>query len=223
MTALVAYELLEDESKINITIESIKTDGDSGLSDGQVFSLKELTDLVLIASSNDGAMALSAAAGNAVNGSVDPNKLFVHAMNLRAEELGLTNTHFENPTGLDISPTEPGAVSSARDVALLLEYIITTYPSVTSLTTADATRIYNEAGEYYDIENTNEIVDDIDGLIASKTGFTELAGGNLAIAFDAGLNRPIVVVVLGSTYEERFSDVKALSDRARTYIATLPE
>jgi serine-type D-Ala-D-Ala carboxypeptidase (penicillin-binding protein 5/6) len=223
MTTLVAYELLDDESKINVTIDAIQTDGDSGLSDGETFSLQDITDMVLVASSNDGAAALSAAAGSAVEGSIDPEKLFVHAMNLRASELGLTNTRFKNATGLDISQTEAGAYSSARDVALLMEYLILNYPEVTQLTTIDATRVYNENGAYHEVENTNEVVEDIEGLLASKTGFTELAGGNLVVAYEAGLNRPIVAVVLGSTFSERFTDILALTEGARTMIALQPE
>lgn len=219
MTALVAYELLDDSTKIDISVDAIRIDGDSGLSDGEIFSLRDLTDMVLMASSNDGAAALGEAAGKVVNAPADPDATFIRAMNVRAEELGLTNTRFKNVTGLDLSATEAGAYSSARDVAILLEYIISTYPTVTSLTTAQNTRIYNEAGEYHDIENTNEVVDRIDGLLASKTGYTELAGGNLTIAFEAGLNRPIIVVVLGSTFNDRFSDVLTLSERAREYVA----
>jgi D-alanyl-D-alanine carboxypeptidase len=223
MTALVAYELLEDESKVNITIDAIKTDGDSGLSDGETFSLHDITDMVLIASSNDGAEALAAQAGSAVKGAVDPERLFVHAMNIRAEELGLTNTRFMNATGLDMSEEEAGAYSSARDVALLMEYLIMHYPQVTKLTTIDKTRIYNEQGNYHEVENTNVVVGDIEGLIASKTGYTTLAGGNLVVAFDAGLNRPIVAAVLGSTFNERFTDILALTAAARQYVATQPE
>jgi D-alanyl-D-alanine carboxypeptidase len=137
---------------------------------------------------------------------------------VRAKELGLTHTIFKNPTGLDLSPTEPGAVSSARDVALLLEYLITNYPDIVNGTTAEEARIYAENGVYYDIENTNNIVRDIDGIIASKTGYTDLAGGNLVIAFDVALGRTIVVVVLGSTYTGRFTDVQSLADAARSYI-----
>ena len=47
-------------------------------------------------------------------------------------------------------------------------------------------------------------------MLASKTGFTDLAGGNLAVAFNAGLLRPVVVVVLGSTRDEREEDVQKL-------------
>ncbi len=218
MTALVAYELLDDTSIIRISVDAIRTDGDSGLKDGESFSLTDLSNIVLVSSSNDGAVALGAAAANAVSSTIDPNKLFIEAMNLRAAELGLTNTRFRNMTGLDVSPTEAGAYSTARDVTLLMEYIITKYPSVTTLTTAENSRVYNESGDYHELENTNTTVNEIDGLIASKTGYTELAGGNLAIAFEAGLNRPIIIVVLGSTFNDRFTDVLELSKKARTYV-----
>jgi serine-type D-Ala-D-Ala carboxypeptidase (penicillin-binding protein 5/6) len=218
MTALVAYELLDDSSKINISVDAIRTDGDSGLKDGEVFSLRNITDMVLMASSNDGATALALAAGDAVGGVTDTEAIFLEAMNLRARELGLTQTVFKNVTGLDISPTEAGAYSTAQDVSKLLEYIITTYPEVTSLTTESSTRVFNNDGEYHDVENTNKIVNRIEGLIASKTGYTELAGGNLAVAFESGLNRPIVVVVLGSSFDGRFTDVLTLSEQAQAYV-----
>jgi D-alanyl-D-alanine carboxypeptidase len=218
MTALVAYELMDDETTVNISMKAVRTDGDSGLKEGEKFTLSDLTDMVLMASSNDGAAALGAAAGAEISNTDSPERVFVEAMNLRAAELGLTNTSFKNTTGLDLSATEAGAYSTARDVASLLEYIITKYPRVTSLTVSQNARLYNEAGEYHDIENTNPIADSIDGLLASKTGYTELAGGNLAIAFDAGLNHPVIVVVLGSTFDNRFTDVLALTERARKSI-----
>jgi D-alanyl-D-alanine carboxypeptidase len=51
-----------------------------------------------------------------------------------------------------------------------------------------------------------------------KTGFTDLAGGNLAIVFDVGLAHPVVAVVLGSSEEGRFSDMQKLVDRARRFV-----
>ena len=58
----------------------------------------------------------------------------------------------------------------------------------------------------------------IPGLLGGKTGYTNLAGGNLAVIYDAGLNHPIVVVVLGSTLEGRFGDVETLVDATYGYI-----
>lgn len=218
MTALVAYELLDDNAKVDISAAAIRADGDSGFKAGEEFDVQELTDLVLIASSNDGAEALGARAGGTLTDTNYDRQTFVDAMNIRAEELGLKETHFENTTGLDLSQTEAGAYGSARDMAFLMEYIVTNHPNLIALTTSDFTTVNNTAGEYHLAKNTNEIVSEIDGLIGSKTGYTELAGGNLVIAFDAGLNHPIVVSVLGSTREGRFDDVLELVRRARTHV-----
>jgi D-alanyl-D-alanine carboxypeptidase (penicillin-binding protein 5/6) len=219
MTALVAYELLDPEDTVRISNESLKTSGDSGFVDGEEFSMRNLTDLVLISSSNDGATALGAAVAQVI-GNTNEEEIFVTAMNHKAKQLGLTNTTFKNTTGLDISETVAGAYGSARDIALLMEYIITHKPDAIALTSLSTTKIFNDSGDFHTAKNTNEVVDDIEGLIASKTGYTELAGGNLVTAFNAGLNRPIIVVVLGSSQDGRFTDTLTLINKARL-IATL--
>ncbi|MCF7815695.1 MAG: serine hydrolase [Candidatus Pacebacteria bacterium] len=218
MTALVAYELLDPTDKVKISQRSLRTEGDSGFVDGEEFSMRNLVDLTLISSSNDGAVALSEKIGATVVRSQDPEKVFVEAMNLRATELGLTNTRFLNSSGLDISKSEAGAYGTARDIALLMEYIITKSADVTELTTTDITTISNNSGEYHIVKNTNDVVNGIDGLIASKTGYTVLAGGNLVVAFDAGFNRPIVIAILGSSQNGRFNDILKLVNSARQTI-----
>ena len=217
MTALVAYELLAENTEIPVTVAAILQDGSSGLSDGESFTLGNILDLTLLSSSNDGAYAIAAAVGSQIVTEGDAGT-FVEAMNIKADELGLTETYFRNPTGLDISRNEAGAYGSARDVAFLMKHILTHYPNIIEKTTTSQARITNDQGSAHQVENTNPVVESIDGLIGSKTGYTELAGGNLAIAFDAAYNRPIVVVVLGSTYNARFDDVLALTDAARKAI-----
>lgn len=219
MTALVAYELLDTESDIDITIDAIRQEGESGFSDGETFSLRDLTDLTLVTSSNDGAYALAAAAGEALTDGSNTAQTFVEAMNIRAEEIGLSQTYFKNPTGLDVSETIAGAYGSARDIAFLMEYIVTQYPEVLELTTEDLTEIANNGGERHLAQNTNHTVIDIPGIIGSKTGYTTLAGGNLIVAFDAGLNSPIVISVLGSTRSGRFRDTLSLVEATREYIS----
>jgi D-alanyl-D-alanine carboxypeptidase len=211
MTALVAAELLEKNASVPIEDAAIRQDGDSGFRSGQVFSTASLMDLVLMASSNDGALALATAAGKQLTENKSAES-FVHAMNIRAKEIGLTNTYFKNPTGLDISSSEGGAYGSARDMAFLMEYIVKNEPDILTLTREEEARVYSKTGEYHDAENTNYYIDKIPELIGSKTGYTDLAGGNLVIAFNAGLNRPIVISVLGSTQQERFSDVITLAE-----------
>ena len=211
MTALVAYELVDGGEPVAISLEAIKQEGSSGFADGEQFSMKTLSDLTLMSSSNDGAFALAAAAGSLL--SDDPDRgtsAFIEAMNIRAGELGLTHTTFFNPTGLDLSTTQSGSYSTARETTFLMEYILEHYPDILSATQEGSAVMYNETGSLHEAENTNVIVSDIPNLIGSKTGFTDLAGGNLVVAYDAGLNRPIIVTVLGSTRNGRFEDVKAL-------------
>lgn len=206
MTSMLSYELLEESSKSPITRRALQQSGSTGFSEGEVLSLKNLNRLTLISSSNDAAYALAAAVGEKL-GNKDPAAQFVAGMNIRAEEIGLDSLSFKNPTGLDVSDTEPGAIGSAKDVSLLLSYILKNYPEILEPTQLYAARVYTETGEFHDVENTNEVLYAIPNLLASKTGYTDLAGGNLTVAFDAGFDRPIIITVLGSTREERFSDV----------------
>ena len=193
-------------------------DGDSGLVAGETIGIQELTDLALISSSNDAAYELGASVGRML-GDQDPTEQFVAAMNIRAEELDLHSLTFNNTTGLDLSDAQAGAYGSARDVSFLLEHIIENYPELLTATTEETVRIYNEAGAYHDTSNTNRFVNEITSIIGSKTGYTDLAGGNLTIAFDGGLNRPIVVTVLGSSRDGRFNDVLTLTTAAQEAIS----
>lgn len=209
MTALVAHELVDDTKKITVPKSAVSQSGVSGLLEGEQISAQSLSDYAMLASSNDAAYALANAVGAMIDKN-NPNQTFVNAMNLRAKELGLNNFTFYNPTGLDVGTTEAGAVGTAREVTFLMEYVLTNYPSILEPSTFTTTRVYNEAGSYHSAENTNPIVTQIPNLLGSKTGYTDLAGGNLTIAFDAGFNRPIIITVLGSSYDGRFSDVKKL-------------
>lgn len=151
MTALVAYEIIASETNVSITDSAIAQNGDSGLRAGEAFRFSALADLTLVSSSNDGAFAMAAAAGAALDESA-PAQSFVEAMNVRAKELGLTNTYFRNPTGLDINEDEAGAYSSARDVATLMEYILREHPSILEATTEPGSVFYNQNGEYHEAE-----------------------------------------------------------------------
>lgn len=217
MTALVAREIVSDGAVIPVTEEALSQAGETGFQPGDTFSYRRLSDLILMTSSNDGAYALAAAAGAALepdNGAA----AFVKAMNIRAKELGLNSTYFRNPTGLDISETEAGAYGTAAEVAKLMEYLISNHPDILEGTTKVSSVFYDESGESLEGENTNKVVDAIGTVIASKTGYTTLAGGNLVIAFDAGVGRPVIVVVLGSTHQGRFYDVLKLVEATRAQL-----
>jgi D-alanyl-D-alanine carboxypeptidase len=209
MTTLLSYELIEQNEVTAVSRNAILQEGSSGFSIGEQLTVENLTQMALISSSNDAAYELATSVGTLL-GDRDSVSQFVTAMNIKADELGLDSLAFKNMTGLDLSLTEPGSVGSAKDVSFLMEHIINTYPDILIPTRQTTTRVYNANGDYHTTENTNDIVDRIPNLIGSKTGYTDLAGGNLTIAFDLGRNRPIIVTVLGSTRDERFSDVLKL-------------
>ena len=209
MTALLAHELITDQTRVDVPLAAIQQSGNSGLLAGEELTVEELSQLALISSSNDAAYALGASVG-ALLGDRDPAQQFIEGMNIRANELQLPTLSFKNTTGLDMSAVEAGAMGSARDVSFLMEYILVNYPEILAPTTQSATRVYNTAGAYHDVDNTNAIATQIPNLLGSKTGYTDLAEGNLTVAFDLGLNRPIIITVLGSTRDARFSDVLEL-------------
>ena len=115
-----------------------------------------------------------------------------------------------NETGLDINSDLSGAYSSSYDITQLLSYIIKKQPDLVSNTTLSSA-VYNSLDKVkHQAKNTNISVNKIPSILASKTGFTDLAGGNLAVVFDAGFMHPVAVVALGSTEDGRFTDVENL-------------
>ena len=217
MTALVAYELVTDDTSVIVSTNAAAQQSGGSLRSGERFEIKDLADFALISSYNSAAYTVADSVG-AILGDNDPVGQFVAGMNIRASELELNSMKFLNPTGLDISADEAGAFGSAKDVSLLVEHIIQNHPEILTPTILQSKRIFNKNGEYHDAHNTNNIVLDIPNLMGSKTGFTDLAGGNLVVAFDAGFNRPIVVAVLGSTRAERFTDVQKIISEVQSTI-----
>ena len=200
MTADVASELLAPTSTISINQDALLQDGDNGLLLNERWTFRNLLDFTLAVSSNDGAFAIASAAS--------PD--FVGKMNEKAQALGLTSMHFYNPTGLDESLSQSGAYSSATDLAKLFVYTLQNHPEIFNATRYARFTTSSIDGFNHTAINTDEEINNIPGIIGSKTGYTDLAGGNLAVVYDASINYPIVVVVLGSTYDGRFSDVTTL-------------
>jgi len=216
ITALVAIETLNVADAISIDPKAIEAEGDSGLFANEYWRVGDLISFTLISSSNDGASALASVV-SAQTSIVDSGGI-VAVMNAKVAEIGLSQTYFINETGLDESINFSGAYGSARDMAHLFEYILRRHPSIIESTRYDKELFISLDNFEHEAVNTNEVVYAIPGFLGGKTGFTDLAGGNLVIAFDAGLNHPIIISVLGGTKEGRFTDIEALAAAARTYI-----
>ncbi|MDP3955733.1 MAG: serine hydrolase [bacterium] len=209
MTAMLARSSHESATSVEISERALLPEGDQGLLAHDTWRLSALAALTLVSSSNDGAEALA---------EIDSREIFIRDMNARAEELGLKDTYFFNPTGLDVSERVGGSYGSAYDVARLLTEAVKTTPDIFENTAHSTYAAYSLYGPL-EVDNTNNRTGEFPGLIASKTGFTDLAGGNIAIMFDAGLAHPIVVVVMGSDLDKRIDEAYALANATRKYLS----
>lgn len=212
MTVLVAADSLPENSEVAISKKSVRVEGDSGFLIGEKWSFLDLAHLTLVGSVNDGAAALAEA--------VEGEETFVDQMNKKARELGLEKTYFLNESGLDESGGTAGAYGSARDVARMLAYAHEKYPEIFDATRHEGVTVESSNSRKMTFWNTNNTIGRLPGALVSKTGTTPLAGGNLGVVFDAGLNHPIAAVVLGDDPEGRFATMEKLVETTRGFFAT---
>lgn len=219
MTALVARQSTNtQEATTTLKQPHLDAVGEYGLKKGQVWQLAELIDIMLVGSVNDAARAV---AGKFAASSTDGYaSQFIDRMNTTAHQLGLEDTYFFNPSGLDINKNLiSGGYGTAYDTAQLMDYILTQYPDLLAVTTQPSEVTQTANGENYRYENTNTALSSFTEVVGSKTGYTELAGGNLAMGFN--LSRPVVIVVMGATKQGRFRDMQTLYQSTRNYFDTI--
>lgn len=210
MTAFIVFEHGSEWDQVTVDAAALATEGDSGLVIGEVWRATDLAAFTLVTSSNDGAQAIANTYGHGDG--------FVDAMNAQAATLGLSSMVFHNPTGLDENTLTSGAYGTARDVAVLTHKTYHASPELVSYTTQPLRRFESLSGLVHDAHNTNAPLSQLSGLRASKTGFTDLAGGNLASLYSMGLGHEVVIVVLGSSIDGRFADTQTLYDTTREYL-----
>lgn len=204
LTVYAALAELSPETPITIPADATRLDGPHVFSTGQIFTLADLARLTLTASLNDGAAAIAEA--TALRQGVSQSDMLAGA----AAALGLSSTYAVNGSGLDVSLAISGGYGSARDLAVLAGALVMQAPSIAAATTQSSTQAVSKGGTSFKVLNTDPMVGTIPRLLLSKTGYTDLAGGNLVLVFDSGIGHPIAVVVLGSSLKERFTDGSAL-------------
>ena len=227
MTALAASDLVPEYMLVRIRPDDVREEGDTGLLPDEVWNVRKLIDYSLLVSSNDGARAIAAVAGSQIwkaststleAATTTPEAAFVARMNELAKKIGLRETYFLNQSGLDVSPTLSGGYGSARDMALLVDYILKHEPHLLEATSLEKTAISSN-NMVHDATNTNKAILNIPNVLGSKTGYTDLSGGNVVVAWNAGINHPIIISVLGSSYDGRFKDLSALVDATLEYLS----
>lgn len=211
--AIIAADVLDPNALIVVSDAAARL-GEGDLTPGAQWRARNLIAVTLVDSSNVGAEALAEAASDAlgvidrIERDLSPRERIVRRMNMLAQNLRLSRTYFVNPSGLDIGDKQPGAMSSARDVATLAAYAAEKYENVFSVTKGDVF-VGPERASTEHIQNTNPLLTEIPGVVMGKTGFTDLSGGNLVMVFEVAGER-YVAVVLGSTFDGRFVDMREL-------------
>lgn len=189
MTLLLTFEAI-DNGRVSLddTVNISKRAADMGgsqmfLEAGSNIRLEEIIKGVSIASANDGAIALAEFIGGSVEN-------FVDMMNKKAEDLGLSNTHFANPHGLHAD----NHYSSAYDMAIMASNLIS-HEKVLNYTSIYEDYFNKPDGSRTWLVNTNKLVRFLEGVDGLKTGYTSEAGYCLTATAKKGNVRYITVVM----------------------------
>ncbi len=203
MTAIVALENrnLEDKYLISRAVTEVEPD-EMILLPGEKLTLKELLEGVFLVSANDAAEAI--AEGTTGEGRGE----FISLMNSKAVQLGMKNTLFLNPTGLEEDYGKQ--YSSAYDVSLMSRYLINKWPEIVNISSTE--HVFIEATnehQDYDMYSGINLLTTYPGVVGLKTGYTPEAGLTLVTLARKG-NHEVLGVLLGAT--DRRDDAKALLD-----------
>lgn len=174
------------------------------LKPGEKLTVRDLLKAALMNSANDAAVALGKHLGKTQDG-------FADIMNARAVELGLTNSHFCTPSGLEPDGRESTCYSSASDVAKIASRALD-FPELWEIMRLEKQSITSVDGKYtHEIFNTDQLLGQLPNLIGTKTGFTPLAGYSLlAVATDHTENHKVVAVVLDD--QSRWQSIRSMFD-----------
>ncbi len=173
------------------------------LEEGEVQTLETIIKCIAVASGNDA----SVAAAEFIAGS---EQEFVALMNKRAEDMGLTNTHFEDCCGLSESDNH---YTSAKDVALMSRELITKYPQIldyTKIWMEDITHTTKQGSSNFTLSSTNKLLKMYEWTTGLKTGSTNKALYCLSATASKDDIDLIAVVMASPTNKVRFQDAMAL-------------
>lgn len=204
VTKVLTAMIVLDETRLDdvVRIPKVATNGwgsSVGLEPGEEWTVYELLVAMLVRSGNDAAVALAWHVGDH---SVDA---FVDEMNRRAAELGMSDSHFANPNGLD----DPDHYSTANDL-LTLTLASLDYDTLYDIAGLRMVKLPDDpTGKSRIVKNTNLLLGAYPGVIGLKTGDTPAADRVLLSVSDRG-GRRVVAVVMGT--DDHFRDTRELLD-----------
>lgn len=188
MTAIVALEHANENKKIIIGSPAVHMEPNlMGVSEGEVYSLKELLYGLILNSGNDCALAIA-------EGVAGSEENFVVWMNLKGKELGLKDTKFVDPAGLNLKDEE--YYSSAYDLAILSKYALDTFPLLGEIfSTFNYELPETDVHDYKYLENITNLLSTYPGVKGIKIGYTPEAGNTLITYSENGGSRILGVIL----------------------------
>lgn len=196
ITALVSLDTYQLDQVLTVPA-GVAVDGQKmGLYTGEQMKFENLMYGLLVYSANDSAETLA----HDYPGGYDA---FINAMNAKAQILSMTNSHFQNPVGLD----DPAQYSTAKDLVRATE-VAMRIPEFAKIVGTKQISITDVTGKtVYNLKNLNELLGKIPGVMGVKTGWTENARENLVTYMDRDGHK-IIIALLGS--QDRFGETEEL-------------
>ncbi len=185
MTCILILEKCDLKSSVSISSKSANTGGSRlGLHTNDVISVNDLLYGLMLCSGNDAAVALAEYCGGSIEG-------FAELMNSKANELGLSSTHFVTPHGLD----NENHYTTAYDFAILTDFALNNPQFIKIVGTKSCTIKINNKDKK--ISNTNELLGSVPNVYGVKTGYTSQAGRCLISAIKQN-NLDVIIIVFGA-------------------------
>ncbi len=200
MTAIIALENGHKDDLYIVAKSDLVGEDSMGLSAGETLSMEELLYGLMLSSGNDAAEVLARNYSLGRDG-------FILAMNEKVKALGLSNTHFTNPTGLQ---GDGDQYTSASDLLVITNYAISNFPLFGKIvSTFDYTIPYTKDHKAFYLENQTNLLTSYPGVKGVKTGYTPEAELCLVTYLEYGGHK-IIGVILGS--QNRRDEMKKLLD-----------
>jgi D-alanyl-D-alanine carboxypeptidase len=198
ITALVALDSFKLDQVLTVGKGVAVIGQKMGLYTGEQMTFENLLNGLLVYSANDAAETLA----QNYPGGYDA---FISAMNAKAQDLSLTNTHFDNPVGLDAGDQ----YTTARDLVRVSEVAMRN-PEFSKVVGTESVSFTDVTGKTkYSLKNINELLGAVPGVLGIKTGWTENSKENLVTYVERDGHK-VIIAVLGS--EDRFGETKTLID-----------
>ena len=195
MTGLLLCERGNLDREIVITPQMVAVEGSSmGLRAGDIVTLRDLLYGLMLPSGNDAANSIAITLGGSIEN-------FAFMMNEKAKKMGLTNTHFVTPSGLDADQH----YTTAYELAIITKHALENLEFAQAVATKSIVLTYGGTEHY--LSNHNRLLSAVDGVIGVKTGFTKKSGRCLVSAYKKD-GKFVIVVTLNDPND--WADHKAL-------------